>query len=518
MRKSLIATTAAIAMGATAITAPVANAAEVTLKLVTMLPLSTPIGRTFDGFMKRLNAEMKGEFQIDHRGGPEVIGQFKQPNAVRLGSVDMTLTSPSYANGILNVSGTANYSNKQYAEIKATGYHDYMTELHKAKGLVYIGELPVSQLRFHIFLKEPITKLEDFKGMKIRVFPAIRPAMAALGANPVVLPMPAIYTSMERGVVQGFVTGVSGVAEQYKGVVGAYVERIKFSAVILFSGLWLIFVYAPSTHWIWGGGILADLGWISESLKGVAVMDFAGGLVVHANAGVAALILAAALGPRRGFPSELRPPHNPGLVMIGAAMLWVGWFGFNGGSALAADGAAGMAITVTHISAATACLTWVAIEWIKFGKPSLVGIATGAIAGLATITPGSGFVGPVGGLVFGFLAGIICFYAINMVKSMWKIDDSLDVFAVHGVGGVLGILLTSVFAAPQFGGLGGDGYSIGTAFMGQLIGTVITVIWAGVAGYIILKIVQATVGLRTTPEEETEGLDITAHGERSYDL
>ena len=301
-------------------------------------------------------------------------------------------------------------------------------------------------------------------------------------------------------------------------IVGAYVERIKFSAVILFSALWLIVVYAPSTHWIWGGGILADLGWISESLKGVAVMDFAGGLVVHANAGIAALILAAALGPRQGFPSELRPPHNPGLVMIGAAMLWVGWFGFNGGSALAADGAAGMAITVTHISAATACLTWVAIEWIKFGKPSLVGIATGAIAGLATITPGSGFVGPVGGLVFGFLAGIICFYAINVVKSMWKIDDSLDVFAVHGVGGVLGILLTSVFAAPQFGGLGGDGYSIGTAFIGQLIGAVITVIWAGVAGYIILKIVQATVGLRTTPEEETEGLDITTHGERSYDL
>ena len=234
MKKTLIATMAAIAMGATAFTAPVANAAEVTLKLVTMLPLSTPIGRTFDAFMKRLNAEMKGEFQIDHRGGPEVIKQFKQPNAVRLGSVDMTLTSPSYANGILNVSGTANYSNKQYAEIKATGYHDYMTELHKAKGLVYIGELPVSQLRFHIFLKEPIKKLEDFKGLKIRVFPAIRPAMAALGANPVVLPMPAIYTSMERGVVQGFVTGVSGVAEQYKGVVGAYVEPGFYRATFHF--------------------------------------------------------------------------------------------------------------------------------------------------------------------------------------------------------------------------------------------------------------------------------------------
>ncbi len=300
-------------------------------------------------------------------------------------------------------------------------------------------------------------------------------------------------------------------------IVGAYVERIKFGAVLLFSGLWLLFVYAPSTHWIWGGGFLADLGWASDSLKGYGTMDFAGGLVVHANAGIAALVVAAVLGPRTGFPNELRPPHNPGLVMIGAAMLWVGWYGFNAGSALAANGNAGMAMTVTHISAATACLTWITIEWIKFGKPSLVGIATGAIAGLATITPGSGFVGPAGGLVYGLAAGIVCFYFISVVKKMWKIDDSLDVFAVHGIGGMLGILLTSVFADSSMGGMGME-VGIGTAFSGQLLATVITVVWAGIASFIIIKIVQATVGLRVDPEEEIEGLDITAHGERAYDL
>ena len=302
-------------------------------------------------------------------------------------------------------------------------------------------------------------------------------------------------------------------------IVGAYVERIKFSAVLWFSGLWLIFVYAPSTHWIWGGGLLADLGWVSESLKGVGTMDFAGGLVVHANAGIAALVIAKVLGARRGFPNELRPPHNPGMVMIGAAMLWVGWFGFNGGSALGANGGAGMAITVTHISAATACLVWIAIEWIKFGKPSLVGIATGAIAGLATITPGSGFVGPVGALIYGALAGVICFFMINVVKNMWKIDDSLDVFAVHGVGGIMGILLTSFFADTSLGGMGlAEGVSMGTAFTAQLLATVITIIYAGIVSYIIVKLVQAIVGLRVDDDEETEGLDLTSHGERGYDL
>ena len=302
-------------------------------------------------------------------------------------------------------------------------------------------------------------------------------------------------------------------------IVGAYVERIKFGAVILFSALWLIFVYAPSTHWIWGSGLLADLGWASDALKGYATMDFAGGLVVHANAAVAALVIAKVLGARRGFPDELRPPHNPGLVMIGAAMLWVGWYGFNAGSALAANGSAGMAMTVTHISASAACLTWILIEYIKFGKPSLVGIATGAIAGLATITPGSGFVGPGGALVYGVGSGVLCFYMINVVKSKWNIDDSLDVFAVHGIGGTLGILLTAFFADASLGGNGlPEGITMGTAFLGQLIAAVVTIVWAGVASFILLKITQAVLGLRVTVDDETEGLDITSHGERSYDL
>jgi Amt family ammonium transporter len=302
-------------------------------------------------------------------------------------------------------------------------------------------------------------------------------------------------------------------------IVGAYVERIKFSAVVLFSALWLIFVYAPSTHWIWGGGFLTDLGWANAALEGVGAMDFAGGLVVHANAAVAALVIAKVLGPRKGFPNELRPPHNPGLVMIGAAMLWIGWYGFNAGSALAADGSAGMAMTVTHISAATACLVWILIEYIKFGKPSLVGIATGAIAGLATITPASGFVGPIGALVYGAMSAIICFYMISIVKKKWGIDDSLDVFAVHGVGGVLGVLLTAFFADVSLGGNGlSDGISMGVAFAGQLVATVVTVVWAGVASYILIKITQSIVGLRVSDEDEVDGLDITAHGERSYDL
>ena len=302
-------------------------------------------------------------------------------------------------------------------------------------------------------------------------------------------------------------------------IVGAYVERIKFGAVIFFTAMWIIFVYAPSTHWIWGGGLLSNLGWINSALEGFGTMDFAGGLVVHANAAVAALIIAKVLGSRKGFPTELQPPHNPGMVMIGAAMLWVGWYGFNAGSALAADGNAGMAMTVTHISAATACLVWILIEYIKFGKPSLVGIATGAIAGLATITPGSGFVGPVGALVYGALSGVICFYMISVVKSKWKIDDSLDVFAVHGIGGVLGIVLTAIFADISFGGVGhAAGVTIKLALIGQILASIITIAWAGFVSYILLKITQSLFGLRVTEEEEIEGLDITSHGERGYDL
>ena len=293
-------------------------------------------------------------------------------------------------------------------------------------------------------------------------------------------------------------------------IVGAYVERIKFGAVLLFSGLWTIVVYAPIAHWVWGGGWLNELG----------VLDFAGGLVVHATAGTSAIVFAAVLGSRRGFPNELQPPHNPGLAMMGAAMLWVGWFGFNAGSALAADTSAGMAMLVTHISAATASLVWIVIEWLKFGKPSIVGVVTGMVAGLATITPASGFVGPVGGFVIGLAAGVVCYYAVGIVKRTLSIDDSLDVFAVHGVGGILGILLTAVFASPSLSGLGfADGVeSIGDQFWRQLVGAAVTIVWAGIATFVIVVFVRAVVGLRVSEDEETEGLDHTGHGESGYNF
>ena len=289
-------------------------------------------------------------------------------------------------------------------------------------------------------------------------------------------------------------------------IVGAYVERIKFSAVLWISGLWLIAVYAPVTHWIWGGGWLAQMG----------IQDFAGGLVVHLNCGVAALVIAKMLGARKGFPDDVKPPHNPALVFVGAAMLWVGWFGFNGGSALAADGAAGMAITVTHISAAVATLTWMGIEWSSHGKPTLVGAATGAIAGLATITPASGFVGPTGAVIIGLLAGIICYKMVGIIKNQWKIDDALDVMAVHGVGGVLGILLTAPLGASQFGGLGLSEVSIGNQFITQLIGVIAVGLWCLIITWIIALVVQKTVGLRVSDDEEIEGLDTSIHGEQGY--
>jgi len=289
-------------------------------------------------------------------------------------------------------------------------------------------------------------------------------------------------------------------------IVGAYVERIKFSAVLWISGLWLIAVYAPVTHWIWGGGWLAQMG----------IQDFAGGLVVHLNCGVAALVIAKMLGARKGFPDDVKPPHNPALVFVGATMLWVGWFGFNGGSALAADGAAGMAITVTHISAAVATLTWMGIEWSSHGKPTLVGAATGAIAGLATITPASGFVGPTGAVIIGLLAGIICYKMVGIIKNQWKIDDALDVMAVHGVGGVLGILLTAPLGATQFGGLGLSEVSIGNQFITQLIGVIAVGLWCLIVTWIITLLVQKIVGLRVSDDEETEGLDTSIHGEKGY--
>ena len=292
-------------------------------------------------------------------------------------------------------------------------------------------------------------------------------------------------------------------------IVGAYVERIKFSAVLLFSGLWLIIVYAPICHWVWGGGWLAEMG----------VMDFAGGLVVHATAGTAAIVVVMTLGNRTGFPTHLRPPHNPGMTMVGAAMLWVGWFGFNGGSALAADGNAGMAILVTHVSAATAALVWVVIEWVKFGKPSLVGIVTGMVAGLATITPASGYVGPVGGLCIGLAGGFVCYYAVNLVKIKLNTDDALDVFAVHGVGGILGVLMVAFFAAERFGGFGlVDGMTIESQLGVQALGVVATVTWTFVFSWLILKITKTVCGLRVNDDQITEGLDLSEHGERAYTL
>jgi len=290
-------------------------------------------------------------------------------------------------------------------------------------------------------------------------------------------------------------------------IVGAFVERMKFSAMLWFSGLWLIIVYMPICHWIWGGGWLANLG----------VMDFAGGIVIHINAGVAALVAALVLGKRKGFPTTAMPPHNMTMVVTGAGMLWVGWFGFNAGSALTADGRAGMAMLATHIGAASGALTWMFIEWKRFGRPSVLGIVTGMVAGLGTITPASGFVGPAGALVIGVTAGIVCFYATQYVKRTLIIDDSLDVFPVHGVGGVTGSLLTGVFAASSLGGLGlAKGVSIMDQVSVQALAIVVTVSWSALFSYLILKLLDKWIGLRVTPDEEVQGLDTVLHEETGY--
>ncbi|MGB1469492.1 MAG: ammonium transporter [Candidatus Puniceispirillaceae bacterium] len=290
-------------------------------------------------------------------------------------------------------------------------------------------------------------------------------------------------------------------------IIGAYVERIKFSAVLIFSSLWLLVVYAPVTHWVWGGGIMA--GW--------GVMDFAGGIVVHATAGTAALVAAIVIGKRRSFPSSVQPPHSPILTMIGACMLWVGWFGFNGGSALAAGQNAAMALLVTHISAAVASLVWMIIEWRKFGRPSVVGIATGMVAGLATVTPASGFIGVPGGIILGLAGGYICYVAVDLIRGKLGIDDSLDVFAVHGVGGVLGSLLVAVLATDAFSGMGlAEGMTVGGQLFVQAKSILITVIWTAVASFIILKIAAVAGGLRVDDDSELEGLDLSQHGERGY--
>ena len=290
-------------------------------------------------------------------------------------------------------------------------------------------------------------------------------------------------------------------------MVGAYVERIKFGAVLLFSGLWLLLVYCPVAHWVWGGGWLAKRG----------VMDFAGGLVVHATAGVSSLIIAWKVGARDGFPKDLAPPHNPGMVMIGAGMLWVGWFGFNGGSALAANGTAALAIVATHLSAATAGLVWALMEKRKFGRSSMVGLVTGVVAGLATVTPASGYVGPAGGMILGACGSLVCFQAVELVKHRWRLDDSLDVFAVHGVGGILGTLLVAVLAAPALGGAGyGATGSMGGQSMIQVIGVLATLAWSAIATLAIVFVTQAVTGLRAPPEAIDDGLDIASHGERAY--
>ena len=297
-------------------------------------------------------------------------------------------------------------------------------------------------------------------------------------------------------------------------VVGGFAERMKFSSMLLFSGLWLMLVYVPVTHWVWGGGWLGSMG----------LYDFAGGTVVHITAGVASLVAAMVMGPRRGFPESPMMPHNMTMTVSGAGMLWVGWFGFNGGSALAANGDAAMAMLVTHISAATGAMTWMAIEWIRFGKPSALGLVTGMVAGLGTITPASGFVGPAGALVIGLLAGGICFSATMFLKRVLKIDDSLDVFPVHGVGGMLGTLMAGVFSATSLGIFSGYGFADGIDSMGQqvwvqFIGIVATLGFTIVMTWVILKVVSLlTNGLRVGPDQEQEGLDIVLHEERGYDL
>ena len=295
-------------------------------------------------------------------------------------------------------------------------------------------------------------------------------------------------------------------------IVGAFAERMRFSAMLLFSGLWLTLVYAPITHWVWGGGWLGEMG----------LLDFAGGTVVHITAGVGALVAALVLGNRKGFPRQAMPPHNLTMTVTGAGMLWVGWFGFNGGSALAANGDAGMAMLVTHISAAAGSLAWMMMEWTKHGKPSVLGIVTGMVAGLGTITPASGFVGPAGALIIGLSAGVICYYATQAIKQRFKIDDSLDVFPVHGVGGMLGTLLAGVFASDALGVFSGQGYNEGMNMVSQisvqLVGIIATFVYTAIVSYILLKLVDKLLVLRVDEEDEVRGLDLVEHDERGYDL
>ena len=293
-------------------------------------------------------------------------------------------------------------------------------------------------------------------------------------------------------------------------IVGGFAERMRFSAVVIFSAAWLLLVYAPVCHWVWGGGWLSDMG----------LMDFAGGTVVHVTAGVAAIVIAMVIGNRSGFPDQAMPPHNMTMTITGAAMLWVGWFGFNGGSALAANGDAAMAMLVTHISAAAGALTWMTMEWQKYGKPSALGLVTGMVAGLATITPASGYVGPGGGLIIGIAGGVVCFLATNFIKRTLRIDDSLDVFPVHAVGGALGMLATAIFASSSIGLFSGQGLdsTMGDQFVTQLIGVLVVLFYTAIITWVLLKITEALVGNRVSSDEEMGGLDLASHNERGYDM
>ena len=292
-------------------------------------------------------------------------------------------------------------------------------------------------------------------------------------------------------------------------IVGGFAERMKFSAILVFSCLWMFLVYVPVCHWVWGGGWLSQLG----------LLDFAGGTVVHINAGVAAIVAAVILGKRKGFPESPMPPHNLTMTVTGASMLWVGWFGFNAGSAVAANNDAGMAMLATHISAAAGSLAWMAIEWMKHGKPSVLGIVTGMVAGLGTITPASGFVGPLGALCIGISAGIVCYYSTQYIKRSLRIDDSLDVFPVHGVGGILGTILAAVFVSEKLGGSGyAEGVDMLTQLSIQLVGVAATIVWCGVMTLIVLKITRSLTGLRVSEDTETAGLDLSEHDERGYNM
>lgn len=296
-------------------------------------------------------------------------------------------------------------------------------------------------------------------------------------------------------------------------IVGGFAERMRFSAMLLFSSIWLLLVYAPVCHWVWGGGWLGQMG----------LKDFAGGTVVHITAAVAALVAAMVMGNRKGYGTTAMPPHNLTMTVTGAGMLWVGWFGFNGGSALAADGSAAMALLVTHLSASAGALAWMAMEWIRHGKPSVLGIVTGMVAGLGTITPASGSVGPAAAVVIGLTAGVVCYFATGFLKNRLRIDDSLDVFPVHGVGGILGTLCAGIFCAQDIGIFSGHGFSAGITSIGgqlsiQACGVAAIFIYTAVASWAILKLVDRTVGLRVDSEQETEGLDLVLHDERGYVL